>query len=68
MCRKKNYLMDEEDLFDFFFMLVVVSCVWTWTFTSLIIESYGALRRAAAQIINDMNNVCLACSFSREKI
>lgn len=39
--------MDREDLFDFFFMLFVVSCIWTWTFTSLIIESYGNLRRAA---------------------
>ncbi|KRX06931.1 MIR motif [Pseudocohnilembus persalinus] len=62
------YLMDREDFFDFGFMLIVVSCVWTWTFTSLIIESYGALRRAAVHKQNDMQNICLPCNLSREKI
>ena len=31
--RDDTYLMDKEDIFDFFFMLFVVSCIWTWTFT-----------------------------------
>jgi len=49
-------------------MLFVVSCIWTWTFTSLIIESYGALRRNAAAKFNDIHNICAICTFPREKV
>ncbi|KRX07408.1 MIR motif [Pseudocohnilembus persalinus] len=66
--QKPAYLMDREDLFDFFFMLFVVSCIWTWTFTSLIIESYGNLRRAANTKQKDIQHVCLVCTLPREKV
>ncbi len=28
-----NYYLDWEDLFDFFYLIIVVSMLWTWTFT-----------------------------------
>jgi len=39
-----------------------------WTFTSLIIESYGALRRGAMAKFNDINNICIVCTLNRETI
>lgn len=35
------YFLDGEDIFDFLFVLIVVSCLWTWTFTCNIYILYS---------------------------
>jgi len=54
-----------------------VGCLFNWTFTckfflfyliALIVESYGKLRAVSIYQINDIENICMACGFSREEI
>ena len=66
-----------ESVYDFIFAFIIIDGLWVWTFNcifslyyliALIIESYGALRRASVAKFNDINNICIACTLNREEI